>query len=145
MVDYNQSLNPTEACDQIERLVEYDFHWVEEPVAAEFWKVMRASAWRVACGIQTGENWWFPRDMAKSIAAEASDYAMVDIMKIGGVTGWLTRDGPGGGGVFQVSSRLLRQARATAARDADRALPARISRHRRVAPRPRGLSWSMDR
>lgn len=38
--------------------------------------------------VQTGENWWFPRGMANSVAAEASDLAMVDIMKIGGVTGW---------------------------------------------------------
>ena len=43
--------------------------------------------------IQTGENWWFPGDMAKAIAAGASDYAMLDIMKIGGVTGWLSAMG----------------------------------------------------
>ncbi len=39
--------------------------------------------------IQTGENWWFPHGMANAIAAGASDLAMVDIMKIGGVTGWM--------------------------------------------------------
>ncbi|HET9699756.1 MAG TPA: enolase C-terminal domain-like protein, partial [Burkholderiales bacterium] len=30
-----------------------------------------------------------PRDMAKSVAAGASDLGMPDAMKIGGVTGWL--------------------------------------------------------
>ena len=40
--------------------------------------------------IQTGEKWWFPHGMANAIAASASDLAMVDIMKIGGVTGWMS-------------------------------------------------------
>ena len=31
---------------------------------------------------------WFAADMAKAIAAGASDHAMPDIMKIGGITGW---------------------------------------------------------
>jgi mandelate racemase len=39
--------------------------------------------------VQTGENWWFPRAAADAIAAGASDHAMLDVMKIGGVTGWL--------------------------------------------------------
>jgi mandelate racemase len=38
---------------------------------------------------QTGENWRFPHGMANAITAGASDLAMVDIMKIGGVTGWM--------------------------------------------------------
>ncbi len=93
MVDYNQSLDPLEARSRIERLAEYDIHWVEEPVPAEdvegHARVRSGSPAR----IQTGENWWFPRDMAKSIAAGASDFAMLDIMKIGGVTGWLSAMG----------------------------------------------------
>ena len=32
MVDYNQSLDPAEACRRIARLVEFDLCWVEEPV-----------------------------------------------------------------------------------------------------------------
>jgi mandelate racemase len=43
--------------------------------------------------IQTGENWWFPRGMANAVAARASDLAMIDIMKIGGVTGWISAAG----------------------------------------------------
>ena len=35
MVDYNQSLTVTEAVRRINRLAEYDLHWVEEPVPAE--------------------------------------------------------------------------------------------------------------
>jgi mandelate racemase len=39
--------------------------------------------------IQTGENWWFPSDMARAVEAGACDLAMPDLMKIGGVTGWV--------------------------------------------------------
>jgi mandelate racemase len=89
MVDFNQSLDPVEARRRIARLAEFNLHWVEEPVEAEDvhgHARVRASS---PVPIQTGENWWFPRDMEKSIAAGASDYAMLDVMKIGGVTGWM--------------------------------------------------------
>ena len=36
-----------------------------------------------------GENSWGSLDMQHAIDAEASDYMMPDVMKIGGVTGWL--------------------------------------------------------
>jgi mandelate racemase len=112
MVDYNQSLAPVEALSRIERLAEHDIHWVEEPVPAEdvdgHARVRAGSPAR----IQTGENWWFPRDMAKSIAAGASDYAMVDIMKIGGVTGWLTAMGQAEAASLPVSSHIFVEASA---------------------------------
>ena len=89
MVDYNQTLSVPEAVRRIERLCEYDLEWVEEPVPAED---LSGHA-KVRAGgqipIQTGENWWFPQGMAQAIAAKACDFAMPDIMKIGGVTGWM--------------------------------------------------------
>ena len=112
MVDYNQSLNPVEAERRIDRLAEYDLHWVEEPVAAEdihgHAKVRAVSK----VPVQTGENWWFPRDMAKAITAGASDYAMLDIMKIGGVTGWLGAAGQADAVSLPVSSHIFIEASA---------------------------------
>ena len=112
MVDYNQSLEPAEACRRIERLIDYDIHWVEEPVPAEdihgHARVRAATSVR----IQTGENWWFPRDMAKAIAAGASDFAMLDIMKIGGVTGWLSAMGQAEAASLPVSSHTFVEASA---------------------------------
>ena len=35
MLDFNQSLNPSEARRRIDRLAPYDLHWIEEPVPAE--------------------------------------------------------------------------------------------------------------
>ena len=112
MVDYNQSLDPAEACRRIERLIDYDIHWVEEPVPAEdihgHARVRAATSVR----IQTGENWWLPRDMAKAIAAGASDFAMLDIMKIGGVTGWLSAMGQAEAASLPVSSHTFVEASA---------------------------------
>jgi len=89
MVDYNQSLDPGEACRRIERIRDFDLLWVEEPVLAEdlvgHARVRKASGVR----IQTGENWTFPDQMEKAIRADASDFAMPDVQKIGGVTGWM--------------------------------------------------------
>ena len=39
--------------------------------------------------IQCGENWWGVEDMRHAVDARASDYMMPDVMKIGGVTGWM--------------------------------------------------------
>jgi mandelate racemase len=89
MIDFNQSLDPVEARRRIARLAEFDLHWVEEPVEHEDLAGHARVRATSAVPIQTGENWWFPRDMEKAIAAGASDYAMLDVMKIGGVTGWM--------------------------------------------------------
>lgn len=89
MVDYNQSLDPAEVLRRGVHLEELDLHWLEEPVAAEDLDGHARVRAGTALMIQTGENWWFPRDMQKAIAAGVSDYCMPDIVKIGGVTGWL--------------------------------------------------------
>jgi mandelate racemase len=88
MVDYNQSLTAPEAVRRISRFDEFDLDWVEEPVAAEDYAGHRRVRSGVRTAIQTGENWWMPDDAARAIQAEISDLAMLDIMKIGGVTGW---------------------------------------------------------
>ena len=135
MVDYNQSLDPPEACRRIARFAEFDLDWVEEPVAAE--DLAGHARVRAATGVrvQTGENWWFPRDMQKAMSAGASDFAMLDIMKIGGVTGWLRAAGQAEAASLPVSSHIFVEASAhVLAGDADRAL-ARAPRPRRRDPR----------
>ena len=89
MVDFNQSLDPPEAIRRIARLAEFDLTWVEEPVPAEDLRGHAQVRAKSPVRIQTGENWWFPRGMAESLLAGASDFAMPDVMKIGGFTGWV--------------------------------------------------------
>jgi mandelate racemase len=112
MVDYNQSLDPVEACRRIARLAQFDLCWVEEPVKAEDLDGHARVRAAASVPIQTGENWWFPRDMAKAIAAGACDYAMLDVMKIGGVTGWLSAMGQAEAASLPVSSHVFVEASA---------------------------------
>jgi mandelate racemase len=45
--------------------------------------------------------------MAKAIAAGTSDYAMLDVMKIGGVTGWLSAMGQAEAASLPISSHIF--------------------------------------
>lgn len=89
MVDYNQSLTVTEAIRRARVLDREGLHWIEEPTLADDFAGHARIAAATTTSIQLGENSWGPSDLAKSIAAGASDHVMLDVMKIGGVTGWL--------------------------------------------------------
>ena len=89
MVDYNQCLTPTEAVERLRVLDDEGLTWVEEPTLAHDYAGHALVAREARTPIQCGENWWGTLDMQHSIAARASDFVMPDVMKIGGVTGWL--------------------------------------------------------
>ena len=89
MVDYNQSLTPAEAVERLRVLDEEGLTWVEEPTRAHDFAGHALVARQARTPIQCGENWWGTLDMQQAIEAQASDYVMPDVMKIGGVTGWL--------------------------------------------------------
>jgi mandelate racemase len=89
MVDYNQCLTPTEAVQRMRVLDEEGLTWVEEPTLAHDYAGHAMIAREARTPIQCGENWWGPLDMQHAIDAQASDFMMPDVMKIGGVTGWL--------------------------------------------------------
>ena len=88
MVDYNQSLPVAEALARLERLDAEGLRWVEEPVLAEDVAGHARVAAAARTPIQAGESWWSPHEAARSIAARGSDHAMLDVARIGGVTGW---------------------------------------------------------
>jgi mandelate racemase len=112
MLDFNQSLDPSEASRRIERLAPYDLHWIEEPVAAENLRGHAKVRATSPTSIQSGENWWFPRGFAEAIAAGASDFIMPDLMKVGGVTGWLRVAGQAEAASIPMSSHLFAEASA---------------------------------
>jgi mandelate racemase len=89
MVDYNQCLTPTEAVERLRILDEEGLTWVEEPTLAHDYAGHALVAREARTPIQCGENWWGTLDMLHAIEAKASDYLMPDVMKIGGVSGWL--------------------------------------------------------
>ena len=112
MLDFNQSLNPSEASRRIDRLAPYDLHWIEEPVAAENLAGHARVRATSPTSIQSGENWWFPRGFAEAIASGASDFIMPDLMKVGGVTGWLRVAAQAEAASVPMSSHLFAEASA---------------------------------
>jgi mandelate racemase len=88
-VDYNQSLSVPEAIRRSRALDEFELAWIEEPTrygdVAGHAKIAR----EICTPIMIGENWSGVQEMAASIGAGASDLVMPDLMKIGGVSGWL--------------------------------------------------------
>lgn len=89
MVDYNQCLTPSEAVQRLRVLDDEGLTWVEEPTLAHDYAGHALIAREAKTPIQCGENWWGTLDMQHAIDAQASDFMMPDVMKIGGVTGWL--------------------------------------------------------
>ena len=89
MVDYNQCLTPTEAIERLRVLDDEGLTWVEEPTLAHDYAGHALVAREARTPIQCGENWWGTLDMLHAIEAQASDFLMPDVMKIGGVSGWL--------------------------------------------------------
>jgi mandelate racemase len=112
MIDFNQSLDPAEASRRIERLSQYDLHWVEEPVAQENLQGLAQVRARSPISIQAGENWWFPRGFAEAIAVGASDFIMPDLMKAGGVTGFMRIAAQAEAASIPMSSHLFAEASA---------------------------------
>ena len=89
MVDYNQCLTPIEAIERLRVLDDEGLTWVEEPTLAHDYAGHALVARETRTPIQCGENWWGMLDMQHAIEVHASDFVMLDVMKIGGVTGWL--------------------------------------------------------
>jgi len=86
--DFNQAFGVDEAIRRMQMLDDEKMAWIEEPVHATDYRGHAAVRSEIQTPVQTGENWWGIADMKKSVAADASDFAMPDVMKIGGVTGW---------------------------------------------------------
>ena len=56
--------------------------------------------------VQLGENFYGPRDLYKAVRACAGEYMMPDLMRIGGVSGWLRSVPIAAAAGIQVSTHL---------------------------------------
>jgi mandelate racemase len=106
MVDYNQSLTPADAVERLRHLEDEGLTWIEEPTLAHDYRGHAHIAGAIRTPIQCGENWWGAQDMRHAIDARASDYMMPDVMKIGGVTGWMRAAALGEAHGIRLSSHL---------------------------------------
>ena len=113
MLDFNQSLDPAEATPphraaRALRSASGSRSRCRRKICQGHAKVRATSP----IPIQAGENWWFPRGFAEAIAAGASDFIMPDLMKVGGVTGWLRVAGQAEAASIPMSSHLFAEASA---------------------------------
>jgi mandelate racemase len=107
MVDYNQALSATEAMRRGRMLDGEGVYWIEEPIRHDDYAGCAAVARDVATPIQIGENFSGPQAMAAALASQACDYAMPDMERIGGVTGWQRAAGLAAATGMEMSSHLF--------------------------------------
>jgi mandelate racemase len=88
MVDYNQALTVAEALARGRALDDEGVYWLEEPIRHDDYAGAARLARELETPIQIGENFSEAHSMAVAIAAGACDFAMPDLERIGGVTGW---------------------------------------------------------
>lgn len=112
MTDYNQGLSVAEAKQRIAALAVHNLGWIEEPVAFDDYTGLAELRAISQVPIQGGENHWGPGDMARSIQARALDLVMIDVMKIGGITGWIEASSLAQAAGWPVSSHIFPEASA---------------------------------
>ena len=89
MVDYNQSLVLSEALRRGRALDDEGLAWVEEPLAADALDGHSRITDALVTAVQLGENALGASGIEAILDAHASDLVMIDLVKVGGVTGWL--------------------------------------------------------
>ncbi|HVN34163.1 MAG TPA: enolase C-terminal domain-like protein [Casimicrobiaceae bacterium] len=89
MVDFNQGLTLGDALHRCHALDDEGLYWFEEPTTYNNLSGYAQLARELKTPVQLGENFYGPRELQRAIQMEAGDYVMPDLMRIGGVSGWL--------------------------------------------------------
>jgi mandelate racemase len=107
MVDYNQALSVQEAVERGRALQDEGVYWLEEPTRHDDWTGNARIARELDVPLQIGENFNGPQAMADAHAAQAFDYAMPDVSRIGGVSGWMQAAGLAAAAGVPLASHLM--------------------------------------
>jgi mandelate racemase len=107
MVDYNQALSLAEARRRGRALDGEGVYWVEEPIRHDDLTGCASLAQQLTTPIQIGENFTGHHAMAAAIAAQAADFMMPDVERIGGVSGWLKAASLASAAGIELSSHLF--------------------------------------
>ena len=89
VADYNQGLALGEALLRCRALDAEGLTWIEEPLRYDDLDGHARLARDIATPVMLGENFYGPRAMQEAIRAGACDLVMPDLVRIGGVTGFL--------------------------------------------------------
>lgn len=107
MVDYNQALSIEDALERGRALDGEGVFWLEEPIRHDHYDGYVQLTNTLKTPIQIGENFSLVYGMADALAADACDYVMPDLERIGGVTGWLRAAELAAAGGYEMSSHLF--------------------------------------
>jgi mandelate racemase len=89
MCDFNQGLSLGDALVRCHALDDEGLYWFEEPTTYDNIPAYAQLARELKTPVQLGENFYGPRLLYQAVLAGAGDYMMPDLMRIGGVSGWL--------------------------------------------------------
>jgi mandelate racemase len=89
MSDFNQGLKLDEALLRCHALDDEGLYWFEEPVVFDTFAQNAQLARELKTPVQIGENIYGPRSLFEAVQAQAADFYMPDLMRIGGVTEWM--------------------------------------------------------
>ena len=106
MVDFNQGLSSGDALHRCHALDEQGLYWFEEPIAYDNLAGYAQLTRELKTPVQLGENFYGPRELYKAVRSGAGDYVMPDLMRIGGVSGWLRAVPIAAAAGIQVSTHL---------------------------------------
>jgi mandelate racemase len=106
MVDFNQALGLGDAIRRCCDLDEQELYWIEEPIIYNNIASYAEIAKRITTPLQMGENLYGERDLMNFVLAKAAHYVMPDLMRIGGISGWLRTSGVAAAAGIQMSNHL---------------------------------------
>ena len=106
MSDFNQGQSLTAALRLLHALDDQGLEWFEEPIVFDDYAGCARLANELKTPIMIGENIFGPRDFLRAVQAGAADCYMPDLMRIGGVTGWLRAAAIAGAANLPLSSHL---------------------------------------
>lgn len=106
MVDFNQALGLGDAIRRCHELDDQGLYWFEEPIRYDNVRGYAQLAGKVRTPLQMGENYYGGRDLLTFLQAGGVHYAMGDLMRIGGVTGWMQTAAVAGAAGVQFSNHL---------------------------------------
>ncbi len=106
MCDFNQGLSLGDALLRCHALDDHGLYWFEEPITYDNIPGYVQLARELKTPVQLGENFYGPRQMYQAVLAGAGDLVMPDMMRIGGVSGWLRAAGIAGAAGVPMSTHL---------------------------------------
>lgn len=89
LVDINHQWDLRQALSIGARLDEFGFYWMEDPIARDDYQGMGQVTRALSTPIASGEAVFGIPPFRQLLLAGAIDIAMVDVFRVGGITGWM--------------------------------------------------------